>query len=1011
MNDIAEMTELKIVKKSSANALFRSAILHYFSVILLCLFFSNACGQNLRFQKLTMEDGLSNDRHWSKNCILKDNFGIVWISTIDGFNRWDGYDVEVFKNDIFDTTSIHSNFVVGIDQAIDGDIYIGTADKGIAKYDYETGVFTDLGLHKLIEGSIAVHTLHCDSIGNVWMGVGRSGLYKYSIEKDSFEKILMFKQNSKFHNYESIINAITLKDGTILFSSHIGLHFYNKEQDSFRFISTSPFSFETLEEASDGKIWGSDRGFKDVLIVDPQGSTMDTLIVIGQTNHNVTSIRKDHENNMWMGKGDVPQIHLSKYDIQTKEFSYFNHDPLDPLSFCNGAANALTIDSLGRMWYMSSSKGAGYTRIEEPYFEKLLDYPVNNIHFKNDSIIILPSEGNFQSFNIRTLEVEVIYPKNQSIAFRPSLLDTDQNLWFFSNSEEGLFKFNLETNQLENIPAIYAGGLAEQEDIIWTSNSLNFVDKNTMTYYSMNDILKSKGHKPIPEGFNYDIKVLHDEDILMTSANDGIYLYHSKDTSYTHYDGLNFEIGKLSSPSVLKFKESEFSNTIYLATNENINIWNRDTDTFSYVNRSDGLKGRPLSMIEDEDGHLWSLTTMGIFKIIDNKVVASYGQEFGLTGMADRIDPKMERDKNGFIYFSTSNAFYRFHPYRLKATPPPQDILIQHLFLDRKKQKPSTSTILTKNLLLKPKLSVSYNNRDLGFGYVSPFGKNRNIQYHYRLLGYNDDWVNNSENREVHFTGLNGGSYTLQVKGQASDGMWTKVSEYPFEVNSPWYATWYAYLCYFLLISLGAYSFYRYRINQILMYQKLRTRISSDLHDDVGSLLSSLAWQTDVISMTADEKIKSKYDKISQLSRDAMERMRDTVWAIDSRKDNMGSLIDRMKDFLSDALESHQLNFKIDHEDMKEGFKIAPDVRQNVYLIFKEAVTNAIKYTNGSMIDIHISQRNNRLYLKVKDNGSIDKETIKTSGLGISNMEMRAKRINADFSINWENGCEIRLEV
>ena len=151
----------------------------------------------------------------------------------------------------------------------------------------------------------------------------------------------------------------------------------------------------------------------------------------------------------------------------------------------------------------------------------------------------------------------------------------------------------------------------------------------------------------------------------------------------------------------------------------------------------------------------------------------------------------------------------------------------------------------------------------------------------------------------------------------------------------------------------------------------LRTKISSDLHDDVGSILSGLAMQSEMLKYQGKGENKEELNAISDMSRDAMDRMRDTVWSIDSRKDKYENLVDRMRAFAEKTLSLKS----IDHDFIVDGVEgkksISPTRRQNVYLIFKEAITNIAKHSDATFVDIKIVQDSERTTLSIKDNLSL----------------------------------------
>ena len=140
-----------------------------------------------------------------------------------------------------------------------------------------------------------------------------------------------------------------------------------------------------------------------------------------------------------------------------------------------------------------------------------------------------------------------------------------------------------------------------------------------------------------------------------------------------------------------------------------------------------------------------------------------------------------------------------------------------------------------------------------------------------------------------------------------------------------------------------------------------------------------------------------------------MERMRDTVWAIDSRKDKYENLVDKMREFAEKSFHTKQINhvFKTEIDDSKRF--INPEKRQNIYLIFKEAVTNICKHSGATAVDIYLKQEKGNFILKINDNG-INKQNLKSEGTGLTNIKMGAKSIGFNLKIENNGGYKIILE-
>ena len=188
----------------------------------------------------------------------------------------------------------------------------------------------------------------------------------------------------------------------------------------------------------------------------------------------------------------------------------------------------------------------------------------------------------------------------------------------------------------------------------------------------------------------------------------------------------------------------------------------------------------------------------------------------------------------------------------------------------------------------------------------------------------------------------------------------------------------------------------------------LRDKISSDLHDDVGSLLTGLAMQAEILEMTAKPEAKGKLHRIHQMSRSALARIRDAVWALDSSKDNGIALADRMKDHLEDTFNDTGKTYNFKSEITSE-IKLMPNIRQQVFLIFKECITNFIKHSNGNQVNVLIAFTDNKLTMICHDDGRVDH--IKTSGIGINSISRRTESIDGNISFDTDDGYKVILNI
>ncbi len=190
----------------------------------------------------------------------------------------------------------------------------------------------------------------------------------------------------------------------------------------------------------------------------------------------------------------------------------------------------------------------------------------------------------------------------------------------------------------------------------------------------------------------------------------------------------------------------------------------------------------------------------------------------------------------------------------------------------------------------------------------------------------------------------------------------------------------------------------------------LRTQIASDLHDEMGSLLTGISMQAQMMQYSEGTSLDTYRDKIIDNSQTAIATMRDVIWSIDSRYDQLGGLIDRMKELAFELLNPLEIkwDFQVDGWDLEQA--MSPDVRQNLYLIFKEAINNIVKHAPQDEVKISLHQRKDQWSLKVQNQSpSVPRsetplKTPKTLGQGLKNMEMRAKQIGAKLQLQQGSG-------
>ena len=210
-----------------------------------------------------------------------------------------------------------------------------------------------------------------------------------------------------------------------------------------------------------------------------------------------------------------------------------------------------------------------------------------------------------------------------------------------------------------------------------------------------------------------------------------------------------------------------------------------------------------------------------------------------------------------------------------------------------------------------------------------------------------------------------------------------------------------------ILVFLG----YRtYRTQQLMNLQTLRNKIASDLHDDVGSTLSSISIFSEMVKEQSRE-VNPMLEQIGESSRKMLDAMADIVWTINPENDQFEKIILRMKSFAYELLGAKKIDFEFEAGENVSQLELPMDVRKNLYLIFKEATNNLVKYSGANKASFSISGNKEMLTMLIRDNGKGFDVSKDSEGNGLMNMKKRAKDIGASLLIESEAGTGTTLQL
>ena len=308
--------------------------------------------------------------------------------------------------------------------------------------------------------------------------------------------------------------------------------------------------------------------------------------------------------------------------------------------------------------------------------------------------------------------------------------------------------------------------------------------------------------------------------------------------------------------------------------------------------------------------------------------------------------------------------------------------------------------------------------RRLEIDVISPGAPvSRGVRYQHRLAGGDSEWSAPSPERTFSFS-LSPGTYRFEARAITGGGT---PSDTPaivaFTLLAPVWQRWWFISAMAGALGMAALALHRYRLRRTLEVERVRTRIATDLHDDIGATLSQIAILSEVARARADPQaadVTTPLQKIARLSGEAVDAMSDIVWALNPHRDRQIHLVQRMRRLANDLLGARAIRFRFVHPDADAHERLGPDVRREIVLIFKEVLNNIVRHAACSEVDIRLSVESGCLRLAISDNGKgFDLRDTDGEGNGLRNVRQRAENLGGFLTIDSapERGTRINLQV
>ena len=393
-----------------------------------------------------------------------------------------------------------------------------------------------------------------------------------------------------------------------------------------------------------------------------------------------------------------------------------------------------------------------------------------------------------------------------------------------------------------------------------------------------------------------------------------------------------------------------------------------------------------LSLVEDGFGQIYIGTTHGIDRISPGALGSAPIAHFGIAdGLPNENVPVSHRDRTGALWFGTKNGIARLVPQRPAVGAPPRTY-VSRVSIDGK----ALDMAVDGMQVIELELGASADRLDIAF--TSPvFAVGDPVRFQYEL---DDTWSEPVVEREVHYARLAPGQYQFRVRAVAASGAVSEPATVSFVVVPPvWTRWWFLTLCAIALALIG-FVIARARLRHVLAIERIRTRIATDLHDDLGANLSRISILADVATRraAADQPHLEQVTDIGRSARELVEVASDIVWSTDPRRDDLGSLLVRLRKFAGDVLEARNIAWMLTAPSEPDRIKLTPDQRRHLHLIVKEAVNNAAKHSEAKAVTIDVTRVDRALVVKISDDGrGFELRTMGGEGNGLTNMQNRAR--------------------
>jgi len=1002
---------------------------------------SNPNAANHNFKHINVQNGLVQNIVYH---FLEDSRGYMWFGTHNGVSFHDGNRAWNFLHDPRVTSSIAGTFITSIREDSSQQVWIGN-ENGIDRFDRSSLSFTHFGVDR--GNGVKVNT-YCVALGFVnsgelwFLDTETKALRSLNTYSGATNLIAPFNANHALlykNSSNQIVHLWSVYDkGTIhqvykqnkLLKEEI---FFNGKN---KIINEPELTVVHVLQQNDSTVWLSTN--KGLVKLDPELNEYQLFDSWqGQTVRELRYSVAADDHHLWLGSGPDG---IYKFNTQTNQFvNNFRNNKFDPSSICSDNVVSLYMDKMGNLWCGSFGNGISYTNTRSSFFSSHIPKSETSAWGGNNYISLMGSDlqGNlwctFQNiigigllnkdFKLRQYSKPI--NENGTTYNQPIyklLFETDDEAWLASS--KGLFLYNVKTNKIRSIK--YPLVTEEVQGSIWIKDMIRLNDGSILfsTYgglYHLKNTTGKTGIKPIsflkPGVYNGFGKLAQDKQGLVyaKSLSDHIYILRTSNKS-------EFElVGSIDfMPEVHKYFNYDIDSILYIASDDGLYTINTNTLALGKEKLDERVPFKSISSFFRKNEKYWLFGEKGLYCYDKkNNESRTFTMEDGLPAN-DFSVATFEFDNEGRCVAGTSNGLISFYPLSPKFLTNTPRVRLRALYINDQLDTLNTNPDEIKTIKLSSKQST------FSFDFSSlAFYHNDKSSFEYMLEGYDDDWVKSGATQYTRYSRIPPGKYTFILRVLDNQG---KISPYnkqlEIEIAKSFWQTNFFKATLFIVILITGWLFLKWYSNEKMKRQKReleklqavekeRTRIATDMHDDLGAGLSRIRFLSETIGLKKQrqEPFDEDIGKIREYSHEMIDKMGEIVWALNEKNDTLSDLLSYTRGYAMEYLTQNGIACKVEAPDHFPASFVSGEFRRNIYLTVKEALHNIVKHARATAVVIKINITS-ILQIEIIDNGTgFDKSKLRQFSNGLSNMESRINKVNGRFGIGNGLGTTIKIQV